>query len=85
MSYMFTPPQRTQVVVLRGSLRYSYPVSETVWKDAGGVWRHQETPGPDLLAAATRLLSVSGRPEIVDDATAAELTAAGIGTVALIA
>lgn len=81
--YFFTPPQRTMKTVMEGtrSLIYSYPVSETVWKDQNGVWQHQETPPMDLLLVATQLLSVSGRPQEVDAETAAELIAAGIGTI----
>lgn len=80
MAYYFVPPQRTAVNVLRGSLRVSYPVSQTVWKDANGVWQAQECPSDDLLAVAQQLLAVSGRPSIVSNATAAQLIAAGIGT-----
>jgi hypothetical protein len=78
--YLFTPPQRKNVVQMERSLRYSFQVSQTVWKDASGVWRSQETPADDDLAAAQVVLGVTGRPSIVDDVTAAELTAAGIGT-----
>lgn len=84
MAFFFTPPQRQQVVLMEGALRYSFPVSETVWKDASGVWQHRETPTMDDLASAQKLLAVSGRPQQVDDATAAELQAAGIGTVTVI-
>ena len=80
-TYLFTPPQRTMTVSLRGSLRYSYPVSETVWKDSDGVWQHAETPAGDLLLSARRLMAYGGRPEIVDAATALELTLAGVGTI----
>lgn len=80
--FLFTPPLITQVIEMAGSLRVSYPQSETVWKDGNGVWQSQLTPSADVLLAGLRHLSVSGRPEIVDAATAAELTAAGIGTVA---
>jgi len=79
--FFFTPPQRIQVTMMRGSLRYSYPVSETVWKDANGVWQHQETPPGEVLDAASVLLAVSGRPQVVSAAIAAELQAAGIGTI----
>jgi len=78
---VFFPLFRKQTTMLAGSLRYSYPVSFTVWKDENGVWRAQETPAPTALAAATRLLAVSGRPQIVDDQTANELLAAGVGTI----
>jgi hypothetical protein len=77
---VFFPLFRKQVTMLAGSLRYSYPVSFTVWKDATG-WHAQETPAPTALAAATRLLAVSGRPQIGDDQTANELLAAAVGTI----
>ena len=84
MPYLFEPPSYNAVNMLEGSLRVTYPVSETVWKDSNGVWRHAQTPSDDTLAAATHLLAVSGRPQIIDDSTAAELIAAGIGTCTLI-
>lgn len=77
---LFTPPMRKQVVLLEGSLRYSYQVSSTVWKDANGVWHSQEVPYDGDLVAAQRVLTRSG-PVQVDAPTAAELTAAGIGTI----
>lgn len=80
MPYLFTPPFRKETRVLAGrSLRYSYNVSLTVYK-TGGQWVAEETPSSDVLAAADRLLAVSGRPQTIDDATAAELIAAGVGT-----
>lgn len=80
MPYLFTPPFRTETVVLWGkSLRYSYPVSLTVYK-TGGQWVAVETPATEVLLAADRILAVSGRPQTIDDATAAELIAAGVGT-----
>lgn len=79
-TYLFTPPQRSQRVVMHGrGLTYSYPVSSTVWKDADGVWHAQETPPNEVLEAASVLLAVSGRPQIVPAAIALELIAAGIG------
>lgn len=80
-TYFFTPPQRQEVNVIEGSLRVSYPVSFTVWKDASGTWVTKETPSTDELATAVEVLAVSGRPQYVDAATAAELISAGIGTV----
>lgn len=77
---LFTPPMRTQVVVMDGNLRYSFPVSSTVWKDADGVWHAQEVPYDGDLYAAQVVITRSG-PVEVDDDTAAELTAAGIGTI----
>jgi hypothetical protein len=79
--YVFTPPFRTMTVMMGSVLRYSYPVSETVWRDENGVWQHMETPSNDFLLAASKLLAVTGRPQIVDEATAAELVTAGIGTI----
>lgn len=80
MTYLFTPPQRIQTVILAGrSLRYNFPVSLTVFK-VGGAWVAVETPSQDQLNAATKVLAVSGRPSLIDDATAAELITAGIGT-----
>jgi len=78
---VFFPPTRKQTTMMRGSLRYSYVVSETVWRDADGVWQHAETPATETLNAASQLLAVSGRPQIVDQDTADALTAAGIGTI----
>ena len=71
---------RTQYVQLDGSLRYSYQVSPTVWKDADGVWHSQEYPYDADLADAEVVVTRMG-PVEVDDATAAELIAAGIGTI----
>lgn len=79
--YLFTPPQRKQVVQMVGALRYSFQVSETVWKDGSGVWQHQQTPSSEALLAASQLLAVGGRPQLVDKVTAIELTDAGIGTI----
>jgi hypothetical protein len=84
MAYLFTPPQRTQYVQIEGSLRYSYPVSQTVWKDGNGVWQAQEAPTATQLGAATQLLAVPGGPCFVDSATAAALQAAGIGTITIV-
>lgn len=77
---LFTPPERQQIVPVEGSLRYSYPVSSTVWKDANGVWHAQEVPNAADLIAAQVVITATG-PVTVDSATAAELTAAGIGTI----
>jgi hypothetical protein len=82
---LFSPTQRRQVTMMAGSLRYSYMVSFTVWKDRNGVWQAQEVPPNDELIHAQRLLALSGRPQIVDDATANELRAASVGTVEAIA
>lgn len=79
--YTFSPLQRKQTVMLQGSLRVSFPVSMTVWKDSSGVWHCQETPSNEVLNAASVLLAVSGRPQVVTAALAAELVAAGVGTV----
>lgn len=84
MPYLFTPPQRTETVVLAGrSLRYSFQVSLTALKVAG-VWTAVETPSTEQLLAADRFLAVSGRPQTIDDATAAELIADGVGTCSLL-
>lgn len=77
---LFTPDMRKQVVVLDGALRYSYLVSPTVWKDANGEWHSQEFPYDGDLEDAQLVVTRMG-PVEVDDATAAELTAAGIGTI----
>jgi hypothetical protein len=82
---VFSPRQRKQVSMITGSLRFSYMVSFTVWKDQAGVWHAQEVPQNDALLAASRLLAVSGRPQIVDDQTANELIAAAVGTVVPVA
>ena len=71
---------RTQVVRLEGSLSYSYQVSSTVWKDANGTWRALEVPYAGDLIAAQKVITSTG-PVVVDDQTAAELIAAGIGTI----
>jgi len=75
---LFTPPQRRQVNFLEGSLRVSFLVNSTVWKDQGGAWHAQENPYDGDLATAQVIFT---EPAEVDDATAAELIAAGIGTV----
>lgn len=79
MAYLFEPTRWTNTVVLAGkSLRYSYPVSSTVWKDANGVWREQQTPSyEDMLSAQVWM---QGTPQIISDVLAAELIAAGVGT-----
>jgi hypothetical protein len=77
----FTPPLRREIVVLKGSLRYSYNVSSTVWRDANGVWRSQETPNEADLEAAQILLTRNGGPVVVSQAIADALTVAGIGTI----
>lgn len=77
---LFTPPERTQYVLMEGSLRYSYPVSSTVWRDTDGVWHAQEVPYDGDLAVADLILTSSGPVEVSED-IAAELTAAGIGTI----
>lgn len=77
---LFTPPTRNQVILLERSLRCTYPVASTVWKDANGVWHAQEVPYAGDLATAQRVLTATG-PVQVDAATAAELIAAGIGTI----
>lgn len=77
---LFTPPLRRQVVILEGrALRYSYDVCSTVWKQ-GGVWHAQEVPYDGDLAQAEIILTTSG-PVIVTLDIAAELIAAGIGTI----
>lgn len=80
MPYLFAPPTRKETVVLAGrALVYSYQVSLTVYK-TGGQWVAEETPPDEVLVAADRFLAVSGREQVIDDETAAELIAAGIGT-----
>lgn len=80
MPYIFVPPSRKETVVMWGrSLRYSYNVSFTVYK-TGGHWVAEETPPTETLLAADRFLAAGGRPQIVDDATAAELISDGVGT-----
>lgn len=80
MPYLFSPPQRKQIVILAGrSLRYSYPVSSTVYKKAG-VWVAVETPSTDDLNAADQVLAVTGRPQILDDVTGAAILAQGLST-----
>lgn len=83
---LFTPPLVKTIGHMAGrSLRFSSLIPETVWKDQGGVWRHQQTPSQEALKSASRLLMASGRPVIVDQETANELTEAGIGTIQSIA
>lgn len=81
--FLFTPTQRIQVNRIEGSLRYSYPVSFTVWKK-DGVWYAQETPTAAVLADADMHLAVPGTPQIVDQALADELDGAGVGTITLV-
>lgn len=77
---LFTPPMRKQVAVIDGAMRYSFLVSPTVWKDANGVWQVGENPRAAEIENAQRVLTSTG-PVTVDSATAAELIAAGIGTI----
>lgn len=83
-SYLFTPPTEMRVAVLEGALRTSWLECATVWKTADG-WTYAFYPTIDQMASATRLLAVPGTPQPVDADTAAELIAAGIGTVTTIA
>lgn len=78
--YLFTPTTRRQVVLMKGSLRYSFQVSPTVWKDANGVWHSQEVPYDGDLVNAQKVITSTG-PVEVDQTTANELIAAGIGTI----
>lgn len=73
MSFLFTPPQRTNIVMMEGSLRCSFPVSWTAYKQAG-VWTAVECPSEDVLVAADNYLP--GTPSVVDDTLGAELVAA---------
>lgn len=61
------------------SLVYGFQVSLTVYK-TGGHWVAEETPANEVLLAADRVLAVGGRSQTIDDATAAELIADGVGT-----
>lgn len=79
MPYLFAPPTRIETVKLVGALRYSYPVALTVFRVAGH-WVAEETPAAETLLAADRSLATGGRPQTIDDATAAELIADGVGT-----
>lgn len=81
---LFSPPTIRLVNRMGYALRTSYTRSMTVWKDHDGNWQAQSVPAYEQLKAAQRLLSVGGRPEVVDVATAAELVMAGIGTVTAI-
>lgn len=82
MAYLFTPDQWTNTTVLHGrSLQYSYKVSKTAWKDAANVWHQDQTPASEDLVAAKVFYT---SPAVVDNTTAAELIAAGIGTCTLI-
>lgn len=76
---LFTPPYRQMTVLMEGALRYSFEVGHTVWRDAGGVWREKEVPYDGDLVGAFVL--TTGAPVVVDAGTAAELEAAGIGTI----
>lgn len=76
MTYLFEPPTRRQSNQMEGSLRYSFTTSSTVWR-TDGVWFHQETPAWETLAGAD--IVMAGRPQIIPDALAAELIAAGVG------
>lgn len=78
---LFTPDMRRQIVTLAGrALRYSYLVSPTVFKDVNGVWQQTETPYDGDLATAQVIVTRTG-PVQVSSAIAAELTAAGFGTI----
>lgn len=78
-TWLFTPPQRRQTVIVYGrSLRYSYPVSQTVWRDSNGKWHSQETVSQDVLSAASWSFT---SPTQVPEQIAQELIAAGVGTV----
>ena len=79
MPYLFTPPYITVSHRFPGTrnLRYSFEISQTVWKDADG-WHVASTPSQETLEAAIRALAPT--PQIVDDTAAVELIDAGIGT-----
>lgn len=79
MAYLFEPARWTNTTVLHGrGLRYSFPVSMTVWKDANGVWRQAQTPSYEEMLSAQHWMQ--GTPQIISDTLAAELIAAGVGT-----
>lgn len=58
--------------------RYRYPVGVTVLRQQDGTWLTREVPSDDEVKAAARVFQ-GGRVYLVDDAEAAELTAAGLG------
>lgn len=77
-AYLFEPDRWYESVVLHGrSLIYKIPHSMTVWRDVNGVWHQAQTPPWEDVSVATELMT---SPEIVSDATAAELATAGFGT-----
>ena len=78
-SAVFTPDLRTMTVLVEGALRYSYQVGSTVWKDSGGVWHEKAVPYDGDLVGSFVL--TTGTSVSVDAGTAAELSAAGIGTI----
>lgn len=77
MAYLYTPPQWRNVQIMEGALRYGIPTSTVTYK-LNGVWYNTQTPAIGETDGATWMFYT---PTIVDSATAAELTAFGVGTV----
>ena len=78
MAYLFEPDRWLEQVVAHGrSLQYTLRHSKTVWKDADGVFHQAQTPAWEDLTAAVWFTTT---PQIISDAFAAELIAAGVGT-----
>jgi hypothetical protein len=78
--FLFTPPSVRVQGVVNGTfgLVYGWDMSQSVWKDAAGVWHVQQTPRTEDVIVASAYFNA---PTLVDQDTADELTAAGIGTV----
>lgn len=81
MAYWFVPPVTVVTQPIIGSLRYKLYRTLTAYKDAAG-WHVMENPDEDFLATCIKWLP--GRPQQVDNATAAELIAAGVGDLTLL-
>lgn len=76
---VFTPNQRTQYVQMEGALRYSFPITTSVWQDANGDWQASETPLDADLAAAQQVVTTVG-PVAIDPNLADTLVGLGLGT-----
>jgi hypothetical protein len=77
---LYTPPQREEIHVVKGSLAVRSKISTSVWK-VGGLWFNGIEPAGDDWLGATWFFNT---PTVVSDAVAAELIAYGVGTITII-
>jgi hypothetical protein len=74
---LYTPPQRVETHVIKGSLTYNETISTTVWK-INGSWFNDIQPADESIRGFDWFFNT---PTVVTDAVAAELVAYGVGTI----